>query len=261
MRWAFLLRHDSALDADYLSRFYDFLPCPHGPFSFVLQHEIDVLARKGIMTVPDKTRLDVSSHMRTAFLSANDPLAVSVKKFVAARINASPDSSRRPLGDKRIAPPEATPHATSRKAYTAGYEGASVDFFVGGLLRRGIRRVIDVRNNPVSRRYGFHKGTLSRICENVGLLYEHIPALGIPSAWRSELSAQSDYDALFDRYDSDIVSGKTELLDGLANRIKHETSVLICLEADPRRCHRTRLARTLGKRADLEFTNIVTATA
>ena len=34
------------------------------------------------------------------------------------------------------------------------------------LLRKGIRRLVDVRCNPVARRYGYHKATLCRLGGN-----------------------------------------------------------------------------------------------
>lgn len=52
--------------------------------------------------------------------------------------------------------PEAQP-----AVHTAGYEGLTVGGFLDMLLRHGIGRVIDVRCNPVARRCGFHKSTLS----------------------------------------------------------------------------------------------------
>jgi hypothetical protein len=41
--------------------------------------------------------------------------------------------------------------------YTVGYEGIMVDMLTDRLLRKGIGRLIDVRSNPIARRYGFHK--------------------------------------------------------------------------------------------------------
>lgn len=48
--------------------------------------------------------------------------------------------------------------------YTAGYEGLSVEELLDTLMRAGVRRLLDVRANPVSRRYGFHKSTLNDRC-------------------------------------------------------------------------------------------------
>ena len=39
--------------------------------------------------------------------------------------------------------------------YTAGYEGNSIDRFLDRLMKRGIYSIIDVRSNPISRKYGF----------------------------------------------------------------------------------------------------------
>ena len=59
--------------------------------------------------------------------------------------------------------------------YTAGYEGQQVDAFLNMLMRNGIQQLLDVRNNPVSRRYGFHKTTLGRLCKSLDIEYVHRP--------------------------------------------------------------------------------------
>jgi uncharacterized protein (DUF488 family) len=76
--------------------------------------------------------------------------------------------------------------------YTAGYERLSVDAFLDRLIQNGIQRIIDVRNNPVARRYGFHKSTVTRLGNRVGIQYVHVPELGIQSALRQNLSSPED---------------------------------------------------------------------
>lgn len=39
--------------------------------------------------------------------------------------------------------------------YTVGYEGKSVDSFFNELLLSGVAAILDVRANPISRKYGF----------------------------------------------------------------------------------------------------------
>ena len=47
--------------------------------------------------------------------------------------------------------------------YTIGYEGRSVDAFFSRLLRLRLSGVIDVRSNPVSRKYGFAARSMTEI--------------------------------------------------------------------------------------------------
>src|SRR5690606_23222120 len=82
---------------------------------------------------------------------------------------------------------EPTPPAEPA-AYTVGYEGKCIDGFLAGILRSGVRRIVDVRRNPISRKYGFAKSTLSRHLTYLGIGYLHMPELGIASEERADLS-------------------------------------------------------------------------
>ena len=64
----------------------------------------------------------------------------------------------------------------------------------------------DVRKNPLSRKYGFSKSTLSETLNKLGIEYTHLGALGIASEKRQYLNAQSDYDRLFDEYENTILA-------------------------------------------------------
>ena len=132
-----------------------------------------------------------------------------------------------------------------------GYEGLLVDGFLDLLIRKGIRRVLDVRRNPVARRYGFHKSTLKRLCGYVQVAYEHFPELGIPSRLRRDLRSPEDYEAIFGQYERDTLRTEGAALGRVATLIVDKPSVLMCMEADPSRCHRTRLAKTMSLKIGL----------
>lgn len=80
---------------------------------------------------------------------------------------------------------------------TIGYEGHSLESYLNLLLKSAVTVLCDVRRNPMSRKYGFAKSTLSSACTGVGIRYEHLPELGIASEFRQHLRSQEDYDALF----------------------------------------------------------------
>ena len=84
--------------------------------------------------------------------------------------------------------------------YTSGYEGLSVDGFLNRLIESGVQQLVDVRRNPIARRFGFHKSTLKRLCESLDIAYFHLPELGIPFDKRRSLDTQDDYDRLFADY-------------------------------------------------------------
>ncbi|MCA9010825.1 MAG: DUF488 domain-containing protein, partial [Planctomycetaceae bacterium] len=140
--------------------------------------------------------------------------------------------------------------------YTAGYEGLSVDAFLNGLIANGIHQLIDVRMNPIARRFGFHKSTLSRLCGELGISYVHVPQLGIHSSLRQELKDQDDYEELFKQYRRSTLKTETEAIDTVAKLVQDKPSVLVCMEACPDQCHRKHLAKVVAEQTGLEIWHI-----
>ncbi len=70
---------------------------------------------------------------------------------------------------------------------------------------------MDGRNNPSSRRYGFHKSTLTRLAGKLGIEYVHFPELGIHSERRQLFPADGDRGALFDEYEGSTLRSETGL--------------------------------------------------
>jgi uncharacterized protein (DUF488 family) len=140
--------------------------------------------------------------------------------------------------------------------YTAGYEGLLVDAFLDGLIRSGIQRLIDVRNNPVSRRFGFHKSTLARLCASLDVEYVHLPELGIPPSDREAIQTPADYANLFVRYQADVLPRETEKVREAAALVQSAPSVLVCMEADPEFCHRSRLANAVAVHTGLPVVHL-----
>jgi uncharacterized protein (DUF488 family) len=130
--------------------------------------------------------------------------------------------------------------------YTVGYEGCSIDGLLNVLMRQGIQRIVDVRRNPVARRYGFHKSSLTRLCGNLSIDYVHVPEVGIPSALRRDLDGPSSYAKLFDQYDRELLPTVQNAVQMIAGLIVEKPTVLMCMEANPDMCHRTRLANNVS---------------
>jgi len=132
---------------------------------------------------------------------------------------------------------------------TIGYEGKCLETYLNQLLQAGVTLLCDVRRNPLSRKYGFSKGTLSHACEGVGIRYEHLPQLGIASAERRDLKTQADYDALFEDYEHKSLPLQSESLAQIQAWIKEgERVALTCFELHPHQCHRHCVAEALEKR-------------
>jgi len=67
---------------------------------------------------------------------------------------------------------------------TIGYEGSVLPDFINTLISAGIKRLIDIREVPLSRKQGFSKRALSEALSGAGLHYAHLRALGDPKAGR-----------------------------------------------------------------------------
>jgi uncharacterized protein (DUF488 family) len=138
---------------------------------------------------------------------------------------------------------------------TIGYEGKTLERYLNQLLRESVTLLCDVRRNPLSRKYGFAKSTLSMACEGVGIHYEHLPELGIASEDRRELKTQADYDALFALYERDSLPKQEAALAKIRQWIGRDgyRVALTCYEAQPCQCHRHCVADALAEIGGEEF--------
>ncbi len=131
--------------------------------------------------------------------------------------------------------------------YTIGYEGLSFEGYVNQLLRHDVRLLCDVRHNPLSRKFGFSKGVLSRLLPKLGIHYVHVPDLGIRSEMRRELNAPDDYDRLFSVYRKMLPEKENSLrlLEDLF--VEHQRIALTCFEKEASCCHRHCVSDFLAK--------------
>lgn len=129
---------------------------------------------------------------------------------------------------------------------TIGYEGKNLEGYLNRLIVAGVTLLCDVRRNPLSRKYGFSKSTLTTGCEGVGIRYEHLPELGIASEERRELETQADYDVLFAKYRRVALPQQTKVLAQIGQWVNQGARVaLTCFEALPEQCHRHCVADAL----------------
>ena len=250
VKWAFVLRHETPSGGG--SAFYEFLPFKQGPYSFNLKREIDGLVHAGSV-------IDADGHWaaQEKFLISgreSGDVARIAGRFRDLDIDAllnyvyrqhpeyTVNSDVERLAERPVAEPA---------IFTAGYEGLQVDAFLNRLIRAGIRRLVDVRHNPIARRYGFHKSTLSNLSEQVGIEYVHIPELGIPSADRAGLDVTVTRSDLFARYERERLPMQKSAVTSLAESMREKPSVLVCMEAAPCECHRSLLADRLAVRTGL----------
>jgi uncharacterized protein (DUF488 family) len=144
---------------------------------------------------------------------------------------------------------QARPPKAKAGLLTIGYEGKCLEAYLNQLLHAGVSVLCDVRRNPLSRKYGFSKSTLSQACEGIGVRYHHLPQLGIASEKRRELKTQTDYDRLFEEYERRSLPQQTRELEKIQEWIKEgERVALTCYELHFHQCHRHCVAEALEHR-------------
>ena len=123
------------------------------------------------------------------------------------------------------------------RIFTIGYENATVPDFVAALTQAGVKRVIDVRAVPNSRRPGFSKTPLRNALAEAGIDYVHLRALGTPADGRA--AARAGRHEELER----IYQGQLELPEAIAQSAQMRDlagevpSALLCYERDPAHCH------------------------
>jgi uncharacterized protein (DUF488 family) len=146
------------------------------------------------------------------------------------------------------------PHLEGHILYTIGYEGISLEAYLNKLIKNDVRVLVDVRNNPLSQKFGFSKSLLIRFCASLNIEYVHYPEVGIQSAFRQELKTQTDYDNLFKGYKDQTltrtISTQQKILDLL---IEKQRIALTCFEANIHQCHRKHLAESISHLPEWQY--------
>ncbi len=143
-----------------------------------------------------------------------------------------------------------------KTVYTAGYEGESIDTFFEKLLEAGIQRLLDVRYNAISRKYGFSKGRLRELCEQRNIDYVHLRQLGIPASKRKSLKTVGDYQKLMREYERSILPKVSHIQREALRLVQELPTVLVCFEADVDYCHRGRLAEAVSSEGAMSVVHL-----
>ena len=128
--------------------------------------------------------------------------------------------------------------------YTIGYERRAALELLATLKRRGVERVIDVRQYPNSRRRGFSKSALARLFGEAEIAYESVPVLGSPPDLRKVCRLTGDAAAFFREYKRYLETQRDALLH-LLDLVRAETCCLLCYERDADVCHRRVVAERI----------------
>jgi uncharacterized protein (DUF488 family) len=250
---------------------YDFVPYKFGCYSYSANADLTTMVAKGLLEVSKKDfvkvdkkdylksvtredlkrlqqvkteygRMSTNALMRHTYL--NYPF-YAIKSEVAGEI----------LDRHELNKVEASrPHNNKTILFTIGYEGISLEKYLMRLLKNDVKLLVDVRNNPLSMKYGFSKTLLKKYCESLGIKYIHIPEVGIQSEQRQELNTQADYDKLFAVYRKQNLTKTTKAQTDIFNLLKENKRIaLTCFEANICQCHRKPLAEAIETLPGFEY--------
>ena len=245
-------------------RVYHFVPYKYGCFSFQAYQDKRKLTEKGYLKPSSDWQLEKPPSPRGAVsdddrekvcqvrkdfgaLKGDDLVGYVYRRYPYYAIKSAIAS--RVLSEDELQKVEmARPRKRGSVLCSIGYEGKSLEEYLNTLIREDIKVLCDVRKNPISRKYGFSKRTLSNALEALGIEYMHCPDLGIDSKERAGLQSQKDYDRLFARYENTVLRNNREGVMQLCDLInKRKRIAVTCYEKMPQQCHRTRVANSILK--------------
>lgn len=249
-------------------RVYDFMPYKYGCYSMQLSQDLRNLTEEGYLLCEDyetthRYKISRNDLKLVQYVKDQDKKEIahiikrfsnlSIKNLIKYTYQNYPFFAIHSKMAKNILSKEEYSHVLKQRPYktelalmTIGYEGLSLERYIVNLLINDVRVLCDVRKNAYSHKFGFSKTQLAKACEGAGIRYEHIPNLGIVSEKRKDLINQSDYDALFDEYESTTLLGARNELNHIYTLLQNEKRVaLTCFEHDPLQCHRSRIAKKL----------------
>jgi len=236
--------------------YYDFVPYLYGGFSIQASEDINTLQAMGWLADNNRkiqyTGGDELVGISLPFEGFGKPIPEQLPKVRGNRLvklvyeqypyyainSRTAASIMDTAGIAKIRAVKEQFKQTGQILFTIGYEGISVEHYLNTLIRNDVQVLCDVRNNPLSRKFGFSKNSLQKYLGNIGIEYIHFPELGIKSEKRNNLNSDEDYQSLFKEYKSSLPNcrgslEKLYLLLGTKSRI-----ALTCFEHEASHCHR-----------------------
>jgi len=223
---------------------YEFMPYKYGSYSFQLAEDIEILNRDGYLTT-DASRIKAVDIYKFGPLypiaseRGNSLIRKAYREYPYYTKNSE-------ILDRLFDAEEAQRIRRTREKYvqheqilfTIGYEGKSVEAFINTLIQNDVRLLVDVRKNPLSRKFGFSNKKLEHILETAGIKYVHTPDLGIESGKRNSLNTMDDYRHLFEGYKKSLSSCTREVERVYSLLNANVRIALMCYEKEPEMCHR-----------------------
>jgi uncharacterized protein (DUF488 family) len=129
--------------------------------------------------------------------------------------------------------------------FTTGYEGQTIQNFIKKILSEHIETIIDIRENPNSRKPGFSKNIFRKQLGTAGVGYYHFQELGTPKPLRKFLSDNQDYEKFFEEYKAFLPEFQ-DAIDDIVEIGSQKRICLLCFEKDPHFCHRKVVAELIS---------------
>jgi uncharacterized protein (DUF488 family) len=241
------------------SDFYDFIPYLYGCYSFQAAEDINTLERNGWITktknfiqyrFPDsknESELNFFDNYIPPGERGNTLIKLVYEQYPYFAINSKiAHEVMDAPGLARIEKIKKSLKKNTQMLFTIGYEGTSIEKYLNALIQNDIRVLCDVRNNPLSRKFGFSKSNLQHYLKNINIEYIHIPELGIVSEKRQALETDADYVHLFKDYEKSLAS-KQHYLEKVYQLLTSKKRIaLTCFEHDPLHCHRHVISKQIA---------------
>ncbi|MBC8043753.1 MAG: DUF488 domain-containing protein [Rhizobacter sp.] len=244
-------------------RVYEFVPHHYGCYSFSAKADMKAMVARESLT---ETDTHVQKKDRTNFIAllttADKKILIEIKSqharkspqdlmrltYLAYPYYAVKSKKRGEIlnAEEQAEVEKAKPANGRTVLYTIGYEGVSLEAYLNKLIVNDVKLLVDVRNNPLSMKFGFSKTQLQGYCEKVNVEYLHIPEVGIVSKFRKALSTSADYDLLFNRYQATTLQETVSHQERILKILEEKKRIaLTCFEANISQCHRKHLAEKI----------------
>lgn len=242
---------------------YDFVPYKFGCYSFSAVADVSAMVRKGLISETEKSYSKSDKTIYNKQLEPSDKVILAELKqlygtysadrltkhtyinFPYTAINST--IAHKLLDASQMQKVESIkPRSNDTVLFTIGYEGISLEEYFNRLIKNDVKVLVDVRNNPLSMKFGFSKTLLQKFCTHLGIEYVHFPEVGIQSEQRQVLNTQADYDKLFVSYRKNNLTKTGPTQNKILNLLNEKKRIaLTCFEANICQCHRKHLAESI----------------